>query len=204
MFESLTDLVTDASWAYPALFAVALLDAFLPIVPSETMVVAAGVLAASDRLSLGLIVLCAGAGAIVGDHVSYVIGRTLGQRYRHRLFGGKRERQLRWAEHALQTRGPYLIIIARFIPGGRTVTTFAAGLLHYPWTRFTPWDVVAGLIWGAYASLIGYFGGKAFEDEPIKGIILALGIAFAIAGTIELVRFLRKRRGAAERGQPTP
>jgi membrane-associated protein len=49
--------------------------------------------------------------------------------------------------------------------------------------------------------LLGYFGGRAFEDAPWKGLLLAFGIAFAVAGGVEVVRwYLRRRAG----GRPEP
>lgn len=194
MLESFTDLVSGSNWTYVVIFLVAVIDAFFPVVPSETMVVAAGVLAANGDLSITPLIIVAALGAVTGDNVSYGIGRTLGQRLRPRLCAGKRRRHLDRAERLLQERGGYLIIIARFIPGGRTATTFASGLLRMRWPRFLAWDALAGIIWGTYASLIGFFGGKAFEDDPLRGIILALGIAFAIAAFVELYRWLRQRR----------
>ena len=75
----------------------------------------------------------------------------------------------------LEERGGYLIVIARFIPGGRTAATFAAGSLDWPWRRFIVFDVAAGAIWGSYAGLLGYFGGKTFKDSPFKGFLVAFG-----------------------------
>ena len=60
--------------------------------------------------------------------------------------------------------------------------------------RFLAADVLAGLIWGTYASCLGYFGGKTFEDQPWKGLILAFVVAISITGLIELVRHLRRVR----------
>jgi membrane-associated protein len=85
-------------------------------------------------------------------------------------------------------------MIARFIPGGRTAVTLSAGTLEYPWRKFIVFDAIAGLVWGAYAAALGYFGGHAFEQQPWKGLLLALGIAFAVTGSIELVRWYLKRR----------
>jgi membrane-associated protein len=198
MLESLTDLVSGSTWTYAFIFLVAALDAFFPVVPSETMVVAGGVLAANGDLELGFLIPAAAAGAIVGDHISYTLGRTIGERITDRVFHGKRKRHLERAGRMLDERGGYLIVIGRFIPGGRTATTFSAGTLEMPLRRFFPWDVLAGFIWAVYASLIGFFGGKAFEDDPTRGILLALGIAFAIAAGVEITRWWRKRARAAD------
>ena len=198
MLESLTDLVSGSPWTYGAILLVAALDAFFPVVPSETMVIAGGVLAANGDLELGFLIPAAAAGAIIGDHISYTIGRTVGERITDRIFKGKRKRHLDRAERMLNERGGYLIVIGRFIPGGRTATTFAAGTLEMPLRRFFPWDVLAGTFWALYASLIGFFGGKAFEDDPTRGILLALGIAFALAALIEAWRWWRKRVRTAE------
>ena len=202
MFESITDLVSGSGWTYGAIFLVAAIDAFFPLVPSETMVVAGGVLAANGDLNLALLILVAALGAVVGDNISYGIGRTAGQRLRPRLFGGRRKRHLDRAERLLRERGGYLIVIARFIPGGRTATTFASGLLRMRWRWFLTWDLLAGIIWATYASLIGFFGGKAFEDDPLRGIILALGIAFGIAAGVEGYRWLRQRRRGSSSEPP--
>ena len=196
MVDFFIELVSGSSWTYGAILLVAALDAFFPVVPSETMVVAGGVLAANGDLELGVLIPVAAAGAIIGDHISYTLGRTVGERITDRLFRGKRRRHIDWAERTLNERGGYLIVIGRFIPGGRTAVTFASGTLKMPLRRFTPWDMLAGFVWAVYASLIGFFGGKAFEDDPTRGIILALGIAFLLAASIEGWRWWRKRARA--------
>ena len=67
MFHQFTQMVADASgWAYAIVFVLALLDVLVPIVPSETAVITAGVVAASGDLSLGLIIPAAAAGAFIG------------------------------------------------------------------------------------------------------------------------------------------
>ena len=98
----------------------------------------------------------------------------------------------------LDERGAYLIVVARFIPGGRTVTTFTAGFVEtFPWRRFLLFDAIAGAIWGSYTVLLGYFGGRTFEEEPWKGLLLAFGIALAVTAVVEVVRHLRQRRARA-------
>ena len=194
MLEAFTDFVSGSPWTYAYLFAVAAIDAFFPVVPSETSVIAAGVLAASDDLVLLLVILVAAGGAILGDNISYFIGRSVGHRIAERFFSGERRKRLDQAERQLAQRGGYLILVARFIPGGRTAVTLAAGTLEFPWRRFIAWDVAAGIIWASYASLLGYFGGRTFEESPLKGLALAFGIAVAVTAIVEVVRWVRRRR----------
>jgi len=194
MLESLTDYVSGSPWTYAFLFGIAAFDAFFPIVPSETAVIIGGVLAGQGDLVLLLVIVCASAGAIVGDNVSYWIGRIAGERLVDRFFKGERRKRIDWAEHQINERGPYLIVIGRFIPGGRTAITLASGLLEMSWRRFIVFDALAGCIWGAYAALLGYFGGKAFEKNPLKAFLFAFLVALAVSAAIEGYRWLRRRR----------
>jgi membrane protein DedA with SNARE-associated domain len=199
VFDRLVDAVSGAWWSYPVIFLVAMLDAFFPIVPSETLAITGGVLAGSGDLELWLVILAASTGAIVGDNISYFLGAWVGEHTVKRLFRSeKAHRGFDWAERQLEERGGYLIVIARFIPGGRTAVTFASGYTHaMPWRRFIVYDVIAGVIWGSYTALLGYFGGKQFEEQPWKGLLLAFGVAIGVAVLIEVVRHLRQRRATA-------
>ena len=198
MFESLTDLVSGSPWTYVFLFAISALDVIIPLVPSETSVILAGVLASSGDLELVLVILSAAAGAIVGDNTAYWIGRTVGHRIVDRFFKGERRKQVDWAHRQVEERGGYLIVIGRFIPGGRTAVTLSCGMLEMPWRRFIAFDVAAGLVWGAYAAMLGYAGGHTFEDNPFYGFLLAFAIALLVTGIVELYRWLKRRRVVAE------
>jgi membrane-associated protein len=193
VFESLTEQVSGSPWTYAFLFAIAALDVIVPIVPSETSVILAGVLASTGDLILVLVIAVAATGAILGDNTSYWIGRMLGDRIVERFFKGERRKRVDWAEKQVNERGGYLIVVGRFIPGGRTVITLACGLLEMRWRRFIAFDVAAGIVWASYAALLGYFGGRTFEESPLKGFLVAFAIALAVTGAIELYRFLRKR-----------
>jgi len=197
-FDQIADWVSGAWWSYFVIFGAAAVDAFFPLVPSETVVIIGGNLAASGDLSLPLVVLAAAAGAVVGDNVSFWIGALVGERTVKRWFGGeKSQRRLESAERMLDERGAYIIIIGRFIPGGRTAVTFSAGYIPtFPWRRFIVYDVVAGCIWASYAALLGYFGGKTFENHPFVGLLIALGIALSLGLAVEFVRHHRQRRAA--------
>jgi len=196
VFEQFTRLVAEASaWAYVVVLLFAVVDAVLPVVPSETAVITAGVVAVSGDLSLPVVIAAAAVGAFAGDNLAYGIGRRYGTRVTDRFFRGeKAKRRLDWASTKLEERGGELIAVARFIPGGRTAVTLTAGLTRFPWRRFAVFDAIAALIWAGYAALLGYFGGQAFEHQPWKGLLVALGIAFAVTLGTELVRWLLRRR----------
>jgi membrane-associated protein len=199
LFQSLTDYVSGSPWTYGVLFGLAALDVIFPLVPSETSVILAGVIAATGDLILFAVILVAAAGAVLGDNTAYWIGRKAGPRLVDRFFAGERRKRIDWAETQVQERGGYLILVGRFIPGGRTAVTLACGLLKMRWRRFITFDVPAGLMWASYAALLGYFGGKAFEEQPWKGFLVAFGVALGITGAIEVYRWLRKR-GVLARG----
>jgi membrane protein DedA with SNARE-associated domain len=179
---------------YLAIVVLAMLDAFLPILPSETIVIAAAVFAVSGIPSLPLIIVFAAVGAFVGDHVGYGIGRWL----RERGKGGRLARAAdRIAPH-LHRRGGALIIAGRFIPGGRTAVVTASGATGFPLARFSVFAAVAAAAWAAYSGIIGYVGGAAFESNPAMGLLTGVGLALSITLLGELVRYLWGRRRAAD------
>ena len=182
MLESVTSLISTSPWTYAVLLAVAALDALVPAVPSETSVIAAGVLAGAGDLSVGLVIAAAAAGAFAGDNASYAVGRTVGQRVR----GGRRARAARaWAERTLESRGGYLIVVARFVPGGRTAVTLTAGASRMAAARFAGFAAAAAIVWASYAALLGYAGGRAFEEQPLKALLVALGLAGGMTLAVE-------------------
>ena len=144
------------------------------------------------------LILFAAAGAIAGDNGSYWVEGTAGHRFVDRFFKGERRKQVEWAHRQVEERGGYLIIIGRFIPGGRIVVTLSCGMLEMPWRRFVSFDVVAGLVWATYATMLGYVGGSTFEEDPLKGFLLAFVVALAVAGAIEAYRWYRRRRAVAD------
>jgi membrane-associated protein len=198
VFESIVDAVSGSDWSYLVVFAIAMLDAFFPLVPSEATAIAAGVVAGAGGLSVELCILAAATGAFVGDNISYGGGHFLGEPLQRRFFSGEKARKrLEWADRMLRQRGWYLIVVARFIPGGRTVTTFTAGFTSaISWPKFLLFDAIAAAIWGSYTVLLGYFGGRSFEEEPWKGLLLAFAIALAVTALVEAVRWARHRRAA--------
>jgi membrane-associated protein len=197
VFDSLTHYVTNSAWTYLILFALAVADSVIPLVPSETAVILAGVLAANGNLNLVLVVLAAALGAVAGDNLAYGLGRKAGPWIHRRFSSDKAKGRLDWARALLERRGVSLVVLARFIPGGRTVVSVSAGMLHMAHLRFFAATVVAGALWGTYAAMLGYFGGRAFEDEPWKGFALAFAVALLLMGVVEAIRWaVGKRRSA--------
>lgn len=205
MFGQFTQLVSEASgWAYGIVFLFAFLDVLVPVVPSEASVITAGVLAAAGGgLYLLLIIVAAACGAFLGDNTpTWSVAGSAPARPNASCAAARHRRPSTGPSASSTQRGGELILVARFIPGGRTAVTLAAGTLAFPWRRFAVFDAIAALIWALYASLLGYFGGRAFENAAWKGLLVALGIAFAVAAGVEIVRWYLKRRRAAS--QPAP
>ncbi|HJU37269.1 MAG TPA: DedA family protein [Gaiellaceae bacterium] len=186
MFESLIEIVTASAWVYPLILAVAALDAVFPLVPSEATVVAAAALAGAGDLVLSLVLVAAAGGAVIGDNVAYLLGRAGRRPVVARLMRSARWRErVTRAESMLRERSATIIVVSRFIPGGRTATMLSAGLVGLRWPRFAAFDLAAGALWAGYAGVIGLVGGKAFADEPLHALLLAFGLAAVLALLIE-------------------
>ena len=97
-----------------------------------------------------------------------------------------------------------VIIVCRFIPGGRTAVTLSCGLIGYQRRRFVVATAVAAVIWALYAFFIGRLGGKAFEDRPRAGFLVASGGTVLVSALIEAARRIRSRRKAARTTQRAP
>jgi membrane protein DedA with SNARE-associated domain len=162
-------------------------------------VLTGAILAHEGDLVIVIVVLAAAAGALLGDMTSFVLGRVFGDRAVRRIARGERARgRVRWSREQLRRRGTGVVIAARFIPGGRTATTLAAGTLEMPWRRFLVADAVGASLWSCYAATLGWFGGRAFSDSFWKPLALALAIGAVFGGIAELVRRRHERRCQAK------
>lgn len=205
MFDWLTQEVSESALTYPVVFAAAGLDVLIPLIPSETIVLTAAILAAQGDLLIYLIVPAVALGAFLGDNVCYWLGRKVGDPVARRLFDGEKgQRRLAWAERALRRRGALLICAGRFIPGGRTATTFAAGTLEMPYRSFVLADAFAATLWALYISALGYLGGETFKDSLWLPLAASLTAAMAIALGFEVWRRIQRRRGKDILGDTLP
>jgi membrane-associated protein len=189
--DALYDLLAQPPTAYLILFAIAAGDAVFPVLPSESAAILAGVLAAIEPdIALPAVLGAAAAGAFVGDSTSYGLGRFGGRRAQRRFFDGPySERGVRWACAELRRRGATILVVARFVPGGRTGATFTSGLTGFHYGRFALYTGIAACLWALYAVLLGYFGGRVFHERPL----LAIGVAFVVAIGLALASVAGRR-----------
>ena len=194
--SALASLQVDSLLSYAAAIVFPALDAVLPVLPSETIIITLGVATAgSADPRIALLVACAAAGAFLGDNLCYLLGRRFGPWIERRFFRSEKgAKQRAWAVQSLERYGIPLIVACRFIPGGRTAVMLSCGIVRYDRRRFIIATAIAAVIWACYAFFIGRLGGKAFEDKPWAGLLLAFGGTLAISGLVELVRRLRARQ----------
>lgn len=196
MFDWLTQLVSGSPVSYLVVMLSAGSDVLFPPIPSETIVITAGIVAARGALAIWLIVPGVALGAMIGDNVCFLLGAKIGDPVAERLLRGEKGRDaLRWAEQAIARHGAMVVVAGRFIPGGRTASTLAAGTLGMPWRRFIVADLAAATLWALYTSLLGYVGGETFRHALWKPLAFSLGAAAAVALAVEGWRRLQRRRG---------
>ena len=192
-FDWLKDF-SSSPWFYAIIFVIAVLDSVLPIVPSETLVIIGGVSAGLGNLWIPLVIVCAASGAFIGDNMSYLIGREASDWVmRRQTRTEKGSKRMATIVEQVHERGGLLLITARFIPGGRTALTLSCGVTRQPRRWFVGWSAVAAIIWGHYAALLGFIGGKSFEENHTLAFIIAFVTAFSITALIEVVRWALKR-----------
>jgi membrane protein DedA with SNARE-associated domain len=176
MLDQLMPLVSSP-WLYLIVFVAVALDGFIPVVPSETMVIGLGALSATGRPNLVALATAVVAGGMAGDRVSYWLGRKAGARVRKGKLGAAKRK----AELALLRFGGAAILAGRFLPYGRTATAMTAGSVQLPRGRFRLFSGLASAAWAAYAIGLGRLGGATFAHSPLLGVAfgLALGLLFA-------------------------
>ena len=198
--DILNDLILQAiasPWLYAVLFAVTVIDGFFPPAPSETVLVAAAAVAAStgdgNILLLGAV---AALGAAIGDNIAFLIGRRLGTT---RFAWMRRPRvaaAFAYAQHALDRRSATLILGARYIPIGRVAVNMSAGALGFPWRRFLPLSLIAGVSWSVFSLAIGLLAGAWLHDQPVLSAAIGVVIALIVGIVIDRIAALRRRRTA--------
>ncbi|MBB5983496.1 DedA family protein [Kribbella solani] len=195
----LLGIAMASHWLLLILFAAAALDAVFPVVPSEGMVITAGMAAAAGHQNLLLVIAVAMAGSVIGESACYFLGRGSGP-VLHRWMRRQERRQQLYDKvaTALHARGGLILMTVRYIPGARMVATLTAGATRYSFKKFLVFTFFGVTIAYTYVALLGYLGGDAFAHDQLKGLAFSLGLAAVIGLVIETARRIAVKRRAAK------
>lgn len=200
MFGWLNGLVGDTPLTYLIVAVLAVAD-ITGVVPAETVVVTAVVLAMKGQLFIVGIAVAGFVGAAAGDNLLYVLGNSFGERVIGWIFRGRASRErLDWARRRMRQHRILIIIAGRFIPMGRTAVMFAAGALEVPWRRFIGPELVAVTIWTGYWVGFTAIAGEALSGKSWLTILISLGIGTVIGLIAEVIRRYMERRRSGDRG----
>ncbi|MBU4270852.1 MAG: DedA family protein [Planctomycetes bacterium] len=185
-------------WTYLILLAIIFCETglvFTPFLPGDSLLFAAGALAAlpDSPLDPVWLVVLLSAAAIAGDTVNYWIGAYIGPR----AFSGEvrfLKKEYLDRTHAFYEKyGGKTIVIARFVPIVRTFAPFVAGVGAMNYTKFIVYNVAGGIAWVAIFVLGGYwFGNFTLVKEHFSLVVLAI---IAISVMPMIVEYIRARRG---------
>ncbi len=165
------------------------------LVPGETALLAAGVLAREGGLEIGLALALAAVAAIAGDNVAYLLGRRGGQLLllAHGPLRDRRRRMLDAGERFFESHGRRAVFLGRWVAVARVTVPWLAGTSRMPWRAFLVWNVLGGATWVATVALAGYaFGAGASAVFASTSFVLLA--ALALAGMVAAWRSRRHRR----------
>jgi membrane-associated protein len=191
-------------WIYLILFLIIFCETGLvvtPILPGDSLLFAAGALAATTSLEVGWLLGLLGVAAVAGDTVNYWIGHRLGPRVFH---GGNTRflnREYLDRTHAFyEKHGGKTIIIARFMPIIRTFAPFVAGIGSMNYTRFLMYNVIGGVVWVSVFILGGYlFGNIPVVKRNFTLVIMVIIVISILPGVVEFLRHRRRSRAGSGR-----
>ena len=167
------------TWIYLILFAIIFCETGLvvtPILPGDSLLFAAGAIAARGLLSWWQLIVLLSIAAVLGDAVNYAIGKFMGPKV---LSGNGRflKREYLDKTHKFYERyGGKTIILARFVPIVRTFAPFLAGVGSMSYFKFASYNVIGGIVWVVFFILLGYGTGniplvKKYFEIVVIGIV---------------------------------
>lgn len=185
------------SWTYLILFLIIFCETGLvvtPILPGDSLLFAAGALAASSSLEVGWLFGLLVIAAIAGDTVNYWIGYFVGPRVFHNDNVRFLKREYLDRTHRFYEKyGGETIIIARFIPIIRTFAPFVAGVGSMTYWRFIAYNILGGIAWIAIFVFGGYyFGNLPIVRDNFSLVIIAIIVVSVMPGVI---KYLQERKG---------
>lgn len=165
------------------------------VLPGETAIVAGGVLAAANRVSLPLLLAIVVVSAVVGDSVGYEIGRRFGPRLLQTRAMRRYEKGVGKAQALIVRRGPLAVFIGRFTALLRALMPALVGTSKMPYPRFLLFNALGGIVWGIGYTLGGYYAGKTFEHTAnLIGRYAAIGVAAVVVLALVIWGVRRHRR----------
>jgi membrane protein DedA with SNARE-associated domain len=190
---------------YPAVILFIMIESSGIPFPGETMLLLASFFAAtSHQLAIPIVIACAAVGAIIGDNLGYLAGRTGGRalvlRYGKYIF--LKPHHLDYAEKFFEKHGDKTVFFGRFVAILRAWSAFLAGINHMPWRKFLIYNAAGGIVWAIVYGTLGYIAGRFFHDNftAVERIASAVGwigaglvVAIAVA-TFILLRLRRRKR----------
>lgn len=195
----LDELVADyGTWIYVILFLIIFCETGLvvmPLLPGDSLLFAAGAVAASGRLDIGLLCVLLIVAAILGNAVNYWVGRTAGLTLQRRFPRLVRQEYLDKTHAYFERYGGKTVVIARFVPIVRTVAPFAAGVGRMSHLRYQSYNVAGSVLWVLLLVPAGYFFANVrIVKENFSVVVLAIVFLSVLPA---LVEFLRQRGRAA-------
>jgi membrane-associated protein len=183
--------------AYVVIFALVFAEAALFVgfvLPGETACLIGGVLCATGRLHLVVLLPLVVVAAIVGDSVGYEVGRLSGPSLLRTRLLRRYTQRIEGAQRTLRERGRWAVFFARFTAFLRAVMPGLAGMSRMPYGRFLLFNAAGGIVWGVGVTLLGYFAGASYNGlAHLLGQISAL-LAIVVVGGGLIVWWRHRRR----------
>lgn len=178
------------AWTYALLFLIVFAETgfvVTPFLPGDSLLFAAGTLAARGRIDPILLGVVLASAAIAGDTVNYWIGQTAGptvfRQDRSRMF---RREHLDRTQRFFERYGNMTIVLARFVPIVRTVAPFVAGMGRMSYGRFLFYNVAGGAAWVAIFVAVGYsFGNIPLVRRNFSLMIFAIIVLSVVPAVVE-------------------
>jgi membrane-associated protein len=201
---SLTDdalgLLEDPENEFAAYLVVSLLvmgDAVIAILPGETTLNVASVLASEDKLTLGLVIVAGAIGATVGDNILYWVARSV-PGLRVRVARAQEDPRFERALEVIGRHESMLVIFCRYLPFVRWAVIAGMGVLPMPYRRFLVASVIGGVGWATYTCLVAYLIGTALDEFPLLSLVIA-GVS---SGVLVTAVYFVERRWSRRSGGP--
>lgn len=166
------------------------------VIPGETAVVVAGVVASQGRINLWFLCLLVVLAAIIGDSVGYAIGHRYGEHLMKLPIIKGRRVALDRALEGLRQRGPIYVFVGRFTAFLRAVMPGLAGMSKMHYRRFFVANALGGVIWGIGFTLLGYFAGHAIVKVEHYASIFGIALLVIVITVVVLLHLRHKKRDA--------